>query len=192
MKIAHEEVRERIDRFWNLKRRSGERDDLIGIADRQEFDDDLLHETKDCRVRADAEGQGQHCRGGKSRGFCEQPERIGKIFADVLQETNTARVAALLRCDGHGAERATRRIAGVALGHSCRSVFFRELLQVDREFLLEIILDLRSPEDGPESLAHDPCKTHGSCPPDDEGDGGSEPRPGLKFAFQLSLAFARE
>src|SRR5207249_11348541 len=116
----------------------------------------------------------------------------GEVFADILKEPNTARIAAQLCCDGSGAERAARRLTGIALAHSARPVFSRELLQVNREFLLEIVLHLRGPEDGPEALPPNPCNTHSSCPPNDQGNGGREPRPGLQFAFQLFLAFACE
>ncbi len=135
LKIAQERVRERIVRFGKSKRRFGDRDDLVGIADRQQIENDLLHKTEDGCIRADAEGERQHGGGGKSGGFREQSQGIHEIFADVFQETDTARIAALLGRDRNAAERAARRLHGVAFAHSGRSVFFRELLQVDREFL---------------------------------------------------------
>ena len=161
LKVAQEGVRKGTDRFGKLDRGSGNGDDLIGIADGQQIENDLLDEGEDRRIRADAESQRQHGRGGKAGGFGEQARGVGEIFADIFQETDTARVAALLGRDGEGAEGTAGRIGGVALAHSCRTVFFGELLQVEGEFPLEIILHVRTPEEGAEPLTNYPYETHG-------------------------------
>src|SRR5690349_16637511 len=80
--------------------------------------------------------------------LAQQPEYVDQIPADVRQEAQTPRIAALRRRSGYSAESAPGCQMRRVFTQSLRQVFLGELLQVDGEFLLEIVLHPRGFEDG--------------------------------------------
>jgi hypothetical protein len=80
----------------------GEEDKLLRILDGQEPQQDLVEKSKNRRIRADAESQGQnghHCEAGSAR---ERAEGVHQIASDGIKPVNDAHSAvALITGFGH-------------------------------------------------------------------------------------------
>src|SRR5262245_13971271 len=73
-----------------------EQDESLRVFDRQIFQKDRIHDTKDCRVRADAQRQQEHSHAGKTRVTPQHSQRIAYIPRQRFQMMSRAYISDFL------------------------------------------------------------------------------------------------
>src|SRR3954463_3352869 len=119
----------------------------LGIGIRQWREQDGVHEGKDRRVRADADGERQHGNGREPRALAKRAERVGHVLPDAVDKLDAARVAALLLAERDRTHLDSRPLARVRERHAGRDVVLDQLLEMVLHLLIELALNAGPPHD---------------------------------------------
>ena len=69
---------------------SGEEDELLGVAHRQQLEDELIDQGEDSGIGTDPQGEGEHGDGGEQGRFAKGTEGIAQVLEEISHADNTA------------------------------------------------------------------------------------------------------
>ena len=69
-----------------LRTLGGDDDELLGVCDRQQSNQNLVDQREDCRIRADPQRDREHGDGGEDRGFAQAAAGVPKIGQHVRHD----------------------------------------------------------------------------------------------------------
>jgi hypothetical protein len=110
-----------------------------------------IHNTEDCCVGADPDGQGENRRGGEVRAPAQRSQGKPNIARDFFEERERVHAAHLLSHIRYVANLAAGRRLGVRQIHAALDVFLCLHLGVKLEFFIATLAQLPPPEQGGES-----------------------------------------
>ena len=73
-----------------------EKHELVDVRERQRAQKHRVHQAEDCGVRADAQGKREHGSGRKAWSLSHQARGVAHVLAELVEETNAARLTAVL------------------------------------------------------------------------------------------------